>query len=71
MSDFFAALDARIARYDLLQHPFYQAWSQGELHPRRAARVRLGVLASCLRLSDIPERIACASRRRAAAPHCT
>jgi pyrroloquinoline-quinone synthase len=31
MSDFFAALDARIARYDLLQHPFYQAWSQGQL----------------------------------------
>ena len=28
MSDFFAALDARIARYDLLQHPFYQAWSK-------------------------------------------
>lgn len=31
MSDFFTALDARIARYDLLQHPFYQAWSTGEL----------------------------------------
>ena len=31
MSDFFAVLDARIARYDLLQHPFYQAWSKGEL----------------------------------------
>ena len=31
MSDFFAALDARVARYDLLQHPFYQAWSKGEL----------------------------------------
>jgi pyrroloquinoline-quinone synthase len=31
MSDFFAALDARIDRYDLLQHPFYQAWSKGEL----------------------------------------
>jgi pyrroloquinoline-quinone synthase len=31
MSDFFAALDALIARYDLLQHPFYQAWSKGEL----------------------------------------
>ncbi|HEX4581047.1 MAG TPA: CADD family putative folate metabolism protein [Acidobacteriaceae bacterium] len=30
-SEFFAALDARIARYDLLQHPFYQAWSKGEL----------------------------------------
>lgn len=29
--EFFAALDARIARYDLLQHPFYQAWSRGEL----------------------------------------
>ena len=31
MSDFFATLDARIARYDLLQHPFYVAWSKGEL----------------------------------------
>jgi pyrroloquinoline-quinone synthase len=31
MSDFFAALDARITPYDLLQHPFYQAWSKGEL----------------------------------------
>ncbi len=31
MSEFFAALDARVARYDLLQHPFYQAWSKGEL----------------------------------------
>ena len=30
-TDFFAALDARVARYDLLQHPFYQAWSKGEL----------------------------------------
>ena len=28
---FFADLDARIARYDLLQHPYYQAWSKGEL----------------------------------------
>ena len=31
MSDFFVALDLRLARYDLLQHPFYQAWSKGEL----------------------------------------
>lgn len=34
MSDpvsFFAALDARVAPYDLLQHSFYQAWSKGEL----------------------------------------
>ncbi len=31
MSDFFSALDARVARYHLLEHPFYQAWSKGEL----------------------------------------
>ncbi len=31
MQAFFAALDARIAPYDLLTHPFYQAWSNGEL----------------------------------------
>jgi pyrroloquinoline-quinone synthase len=28
---FFHALEGRIGRYDLLQHPFYQAWSKGEL----------------------------------------
>jgi pyrroloquinoline-quinone synthase len=28
---FLAALDARVDRYDLLQHPYYQAWSKGEL----------------------------------------
>ena len=28
---FFQDLDARIGRYDLLQHPFYTAWSRGEL----------------------------------------
>jgi pyrroloquinoline-quinone synthase len=31
VTEFFAALDARISRYDLLKHPFYQAWSKGEL----------------------------------------
>lgn len=31
MPEFFAALDVRVAPYDLLQHPFYQAWSAGEL----------------------------------------
>lgn len=31
MQAFFAALDARIAPFDLLTHPFYQAWSNGEL----------------------------------------
>jgi len=30
-ADFFRALDARVDRYDLLQHPYYQAWSAGEL----------------------------------------
>lgn len=29
--DFFALLDARIAKHDLLSHPFYKAWSAGEL----------------------------------------
>lgn len=29
--EFFTALDARIAKYDLLCHPFYKAWSAGKL----------------------------------------
>jgi pyrroloquinoline-quinone synthase len=29
--EFFSALDARIAKYDLLCHPFYKAWAAGEL----------------------------------------
>ncbi len=29
--DFFEQLDARIAEYDLLCHPFYKAWSEGTL----------------------------------------
>jgi pyrroloquinoline-quinone synthase len=28
---FFAALEGRIDRYNLLNHPYYQAWSKGEL----------------------------------------
>jgi len=28
---FFSALEGRIERYDLLKHPYYQAWSNGEL----------------------------------------
>lgn len=28
---FFTALEGRIGCYDLLKHPFYQAWSKGEL----------------------------------------
>lgn len=30
-SRFWQELEARIARYDLLSHPFYQAWAAGEL----------------------------------------
>ena len=30
-AEFFEQLDARIARYDLLCHPFYKAWAAGEL----------------------------------------
>ena len=29
--DFFAQLEHRIAQYDLLTHPYYRAWSAGEL----------------------------------------
>ena len=29
--EFFTELDTRIAKYDLLCHPFYKAWSAGEL----------------------------------------
>ncbi|HVO82094.1 MAG TPA: iron-containing redox enzyme family protein [Terriglobales bacterium] len=29
--EFFQQLDARIAKYDLLCHPFYKAWAAGEL----------------------------------------
>jgi pyrroloquinoline-quinone synthase len=29
--EFFQQLDARIAKYDLLCHPFYQAWTAGKL----------------------------------------
>jgi pyrroloquinoline-quinone synthase len=31
-AEFFAQLDARIGKYDLLCHPFYKAWSAGELN---------------------------------------
>jgi len=31
MNDFVQELNTRIARYDLLCHPFYQAWSEGKL----------------------------------------
>jgi pyrroloquinoline-quinone synthase len=30
-TEFWSRLEARISQYDLLQHPFYQAWSKGEL----------------------------------------
>jgi pyrroloquinoline-quinone synthase len=30
-ASFFPALESRIERYDLLTHPFYQAWTKGEL----------------------------------------
>jgi len=31
MKEFWKELEARVAKYDLLCHPFYQAWSQGQL----------------------------------------
>ena len=38
--EFFSQLEARIAKFDLLCHPFYQAWSHGKLTACRSARVR-------------------------------
>src|SRR3954453_1065164 len=29
--EFFSQLEARIAKYDLLCHPFYKAWTEGKL----------------------------------------
>src|SRR5580704_12133463 len=34
ISVFWAQVDREIAKFDLLQHPFYQAWSAGELTTR-------------------------------------
>jgi pyrroloquinoline-quinone synthase len=31
IQEFLVALDARIAKHDLLRHPFYKAWTAGEL----------------------------------------
>jgi pyrroloquinoline-quinone synthase len=31
LQDFLTAIDARIAYYDLLRHPYYRAWTAGEL----------------------------------------
>jgi pyrroloquinoline-quinone synthase len=31
LQDFLTALEGRIARYDLLRHPYYKAWTAGEL----------------------------------------
>lgn len=31
MTSFWSEIEARIAKYDLLKHPFYTAWSNGEL----------------------------------------
>ena len=28
---FFSALESRLESYDLLKHPYYQAWSNGDL----------------------------------------
>jgi pyrroloquinoline-quinone synthase len=41
LNEFQLALDARVARHDLLAHPFYQAWNAGKLsreHLRTYAR---------------------------------
>ena len=64
--EFFTELDARIAKYDLLCHPFYKAWSAGELtredlreysqnyfHHVNAFPEYLEVFASCLQPGEL------------------
>lgn len=36
-SELWTRIDEVLAKYDLLTHPFYQAWSQGELTPSQLA----------------------------------
>ena len=40
-TEFFQQLDARIAKYDLLCHPFYNAWSAGRLTRHDLRRVMI------------------------------
>ena len=37
---FFQQLESRIAKYDLLCHPFYKAWSAGQLTVKTSAPTR-------------------------------
>ena len=55
---FLTALDERIAHYDLLCHPYYKAWTAGEL-TRDDLRAYAGdYYLPCRRLSDLPQRVA-------------
>lgn len=36
-AELWTRIELELARYDLLQHPFYQAWSKGELTPEQLA----------------------------------
>jgi hypothetical protein len=35
LQDFLTAIEGRIAHYDLLRHPYYRAWTAGELSESR------------------------------------
>ena len=51
-SEFFEQLEARIAKYALLCHPFYESWSAGELS-RDDIRARARTPADMLRLREV------------------
>ncbi len=50
---FFEQMDARIAKYDLLCHPFYKAWSAGELTREEPAGIWAGLFSSCGGVSGV------------------
>lgn len=70
MEDFWNEVEGRISRYDLLCHPFYQAWSAGQLTRAElreyAAQYYLHVAAFPTYLSAVHARLPAGELRRAA-----
>jgi pyrroloquinoline-quinone synthase len=72
--EFFSQLEARIAKYDLLCHPFYKAWSEGKLTSidlrEYAAEYYHHVAAFPSYLSAFHSRLQDGAMRKAAAENC-
>ena len=67
-AEFWSRFEERVAPYDLLKHPFYQAWSKGRTYTRGSVRIRSRVLAPCIGVSDLSECVAFAPARWRDAP---